>query len=81
MAMVTRNLLLCSLALPLLIIPASAEEQSWVKRTPPPVRYASPPPEQKEHDWSGFHMGVNAGAEFNTNNRNSVMPGGLNFPR
>jgi hypothetical protein len=79
MAMLTRNLLFCSLVLPLLIIPASAEEQSWARRTPPPVKYASPP-EQRQHDWSGFHMGVNAGAGFNTNNHNSAMPGS-NFPR
>jgi hypothetical protein len=80
MAMVTRNLLFCWLALPLLFAPARAEEQSWAKRTPPPVKYASPS-EQKQQDWSGFHMGVNAGAGFNTGNRNSAVPGGSNFPR
>jgi hypothetical protein len=79
MAIVTRNVLLCSLALPLLIIPASAEEQSWAKRAPPPVKYATPP-EQKQHDWSGFHMGVNAGAGFRTDNRNSTVLG-PDFPR
>jgi hypothetical protein len=80
MEIVTRSVLLCSLALPLLIIPASAEEQSWAKRAPPPVKYATPPPEQKQHDWSGFHMGVNAGAGFRTDNRNPNLLG-PNFPR
>jgi hypothetical protein len=71
--------LLFSSSLLLAAIPASAEEQSWSKRTPPPVKYAQPTPEQKEHDWSGFHMGVNAGSGFDTDNRNSAAPG--NIPR
>jgi hypothetical protein len=73
-----RTLVLCA-SLLLLIGPASAEEQSWVKRTPPPVKFA-PPPEQKQQDWSGFHMGVNAGSGFG-NNRDSAVPGNPNFPR
>jgi len=78
--MLARNLQFCSLALPLLFTPAGAEEQSSAKRTPPPVKYASPP-EQKQHDWSGFHMGVSAGTGFGTNNRNSGLPGSSNSPR
>jgi hypothetical protein len=74
-----RTSILC--AAMLLIAPAFAEEQSWSKRTPPPVKYAPPPPEQKEHDWSGFHMGVNAGSGFGTNNRDSASPGSSNIPR
>jgi hypothetical protein len=64
----------------LLIAPAFAEEQPWSKRTPPPVKYA-PPPEPKEHDWSGFHMGVNAGSGFGTSGRDSAVPGILGAPR
>ncbi|MEA2759170.1 MAG: hypothetical protein QOH65_1783 [Methylobacteriaceae bacterium] len=60
---------------------AAAEEQSWSKRTPPPVKYAPPPGEQKEHDWSGFHMGVNAGPGFSTSGRESAVPGSLGAPR
>jgi opacity protein-like surface antigen len=59
---------------------AAAEEQSWSKRTPPPVKYA-PPGEQKEHDWSGFHMGVNAGPGFSASGRESAVPGSLGPPR
>jgi hypothetical protein len=68
-------------ALLLATVPASAEEQSWAKRTPPPVKYAPPSPEQKEHDWSGFHMGVNAGSGFGANNRDSRIPGNSSMPR
>jgi hypothetical protein len=64
----------------LLTAPAFAEEQSWAKRAPPSVKYA-PPPEQKEHDWSGFHMGVNAGSGVGPNDRTSAVPGGSNFRR
>jgi opacity protein-like surface antigen len=60
---------------------AAAEEQSWSKRTPPPVKYAPPPGEQKEHDWSGFHVGVNAGPGFSTSGRESAVPGSLAAPR
>jgi opacity protein-like surface antigen len=60
---------------------AAAEEQSWSKRTLPPVKYAPPPGEQKEHDWSGFHVGVNAGPGFSTSGRASAVPGGLAAPR
>jgi hypothetical protein len=59
---------------------AAAEEQSWSKRTPPPVKYA-PPSEQKDHDWSGFHIGVNAGPGFSTSGRESAVPGSLGAPR
>lgn len=58
----------------------AAEEQSWSKRTPPPVRFAPPSPEQKTQDWSGFHMGVNAGSSFRTD-RDSALPPTLNLPR
>jgi hypothetical protein len=78
---VTRKLLFCSTALSLLAGQACAGEESWAKRTPPPVKYASPPPEQQQHDWSGFHMGVNAGSGFDTNGRNSAVPGNFNFSR
>jgi opacity protein-like surface antigen len=60
---------------------AAAEEQSWSKRTPPPVKYAPPPGEQKEHEWSGFHMGVNAGPGFSTSGRASAAPGVWGAPR
>jgi opacity protein-like surface antigen len=60
---------------------AAAEEQSWSKRTPPPVKYAPPPGEQKEHDWSGFHVGVSAGPGFSRSGRESAVPGGLGAPR
>jgi hypothetical protein len=36
--------------------------------------------EQKQHDWSGFHMGVNVGAGFDANKRNSAVPGSFVFP-
>jgi hypothetical protein len=71
----------CLACLVLLLAPAVAEEQSWSKRTPPPAKYAAPPIEQKQHDWSGFHMGVNAGTGLGTNERNSAVPGGSAFPR
>jgi hypothetical protein len=76
-----RALSLLLAALLLAIVPASAEEQSWAKRTPPPVKYAPQSPEQKEHDWSGFHMGVNAGSGFGANNRDSPIPGNSTMPR
>jgi hypothetical protein len=60
---------------------AAAEEQSWSKRTPPPVKYAPVPGEQNEHDWSGFHVGVNAGPGFGASGRQSAVPGGLGRPR
>jgi hypothetical protein len=74
-----RTSILCA-AMLLVIAPAFAEEQSWSRRTPPPVKYA-PPPEPKEHDWSGFHMGVNAGSGFGANDQRSAVPSGSNFPR
>jgi hypothetical protein len=74
-----RTSILCA-AMLLVIAPAFAEEQSWSKRTPPPVKYA-PPPEPKEHDWSGFHMGVNAGSGFSTSGRESAVPGSFGAPR
>ena len=68
---------LCALT----VLPAAAEEQSWSQRAKPPVKFAPPPAEQKAKDWSGFHMGVNAGAGFKTENRDSALPPGLNPPR
>jgi hypothetical protein len=56
---------------------ARAEEQSWSKRTPPPVKFAPAEDEAKPQDWSGFHVGVNAGAGFGTKGRDSAVPGGL----
>jgi hypothetical protein len=74
-----RTSILCAVML-LLMAPAFAEGQSWAKRAPPPVKYA-PPPEPKEHDWSGFHMGVNAGPGVGPNSRSSAVPDGSKFPR
>jgi uncharacterized iron-regulated membrane protein len=71
----------CLAGLAFLIAPALAEEQSWSKRTPPPVKYAAPPAEQKQHDWSGFHMGVNAGAGISANERNSAVPSSSTLSR
>jgi hypothetical protein len=76
-----RALSLLFAALLLATVPASAEEQSWGKRTPPPVKYAPQSPEQKEHDWSGFHMGLNAGSGFGANNRDSPIPDNSSMPR
>jgi hypothetical protein len=60
---------------------AAAEEPSWSKRTPPPVKFAPPPAVDKPHDWSGFHLGVNAGPGLATNNRASGVPGGFALPK
>ena len=60
---------------------ADAEEQSWSKRTPPPVKFVPPPSEDKPHDWSGVHVGVNAGRGFGTNSSASQVPGGFAFPK
>src|SRR4051794_17450787 len=46
-----------------------AEEQSWSKRTPPPVKFASQSPEQKPQDWSGVYVGVQGGAAFSRGHR------------
>jgi hypothetical protein len=62
-------------------LPAAAEEQSWSTRAKPPVKFAPSPTEQKTQDWSGFHMGVNAGGGFKTQNRDSALPPGMNPPR
>jgi hypothetical protein len=56
------------------LAPAAAEEQSWSKRTPPPVKFAPPTDEAKPQDWSGFHAGVNGGASFTTKSRESAVP-------
>ncbi len=56
-------------------------EQSWSERATPPAKFARPSTEEKAQDWSGFHMGVNAGAGLKTENRDSVVPPSLNVPR
>ncbi len=56
-------------------------EQSWSERATPPAKFAPPATEEKAQDWSGFHMGVNAGAGFKTENRGSALPTSLNVPR
>jgi hypothetical protein len=60
---------------------AAAEEQSWSKRTPPPAKFAPLPANDKPHDWSGFHVGVNAGPGFATNRPASGVPGGFALPK
>lgn len=62
-------------------VSASAEEQSWSKRTPPPVKFAPPPDGERAPDWSGFHMGVNAGAGFGTKRRDSAVPDTFALPK
>ena len=54
--------------------PAGAQEQSWSKRTPPPVKFAPPTDEAKPQDWSGFHAGVSGGAGFGTKGRDPAVP-------
>jgi hypothetical protein len=60
---------------------AAAEEQSWSKHTPPPVKFASPPAEHKPQDWSGVYVGVTGGASFSRSGRDSAAPGSSALPR
>ena len=59
----------------------AAEEQSWSKRTPPPVKFAPPSTEQKQKDWSGVYVGVNGGTALSTGTRSSAAPAVSAFPR
>ena len=58
---------------------AAAEEQSWSKRTPPPVKFA--PAERKPHNWSGVYVGMTGGASFTRSGRDSAAPGSSALPR
>jgi hypothetical protein len=75
-----RVILLFALALGGLA-PAAAEEQSWSKRTPPPVKFAPSSAEQKPHDWSGVYVGVNGGAASSRGGRESAAPGTPALPK
>jgi hypothetical protein len=63
------------------LAPASAEDQSWSKRAPPPVKFAPPPSEQKPQDWSGVYVGVNGGTALSRGGRGSGVPAGSGLPR
>ena len=63
------------------LAPAAAEEQSWSQRTPPPLKFAAPPTEQKPQDWSGVYVGVQGGAAFSSGQRESVAPGAPVLPK
>jgi hypothetical protein len=63
------------------LAPAAAEEQSWSKRTPPPLKFAAPSPEHKPQDWSGVYVGVLGGAAFSRGHRESVAPGASVLPK
>jgi len=63
------------------LAPAAAEEQSWSKHTPPPVKFAAPSPEQKPPDWSGVYVGVQGGAAFRRGHGESVAPGASVLPK
>ena len=60
---------------------AAAEEQSWLKRTPPPVKFAPVPAEHKPQDWSGVYVGVTGGGSFSRSGRDSAPPGSSALPR